>query len=63
MKKKYIYFPIIAQNKKYLSKQAMLITYTVEKRFFAAAIASRFFLDKIKKHLVYFGLCESSLHF
>ena len=41
-----------------ISKQVVPITYTLEKRFVAAATCER-----VQENVAYFGLCKSSLHF
>ena len=56
---------VLIWNKKHSSKQVVPITYTLEKKFFAAAtfegLVSSFFSDIVKK-LIYFGLHESFSH-
>ena len=52
--------PVITWKKRYLSKQVVPITYTLEKIFFQP----EFFLFRQSEKLdVYFGLSESSLLF
>ena len=59
--------PIITRNKKHSSKEVVSMIHTLWKGFFATAtfprFVRRFFSDRVKKLVVYFGLCESSLHF
>ena len=59
--------PVITRNKKHSSKQVASMIYTLGKGFFATAtfprFVRRFFSDRVKKLVVYIGLCESSLHF
>ena len=54
-------------NKKHSSKKAVPRIYTLEKRVFAVGtfkgLRVAFFLDKVKKSVVYFGPFEPSLHF
>ena len=58
---------VITWNKKHSSKQVLSMIHTVEKDFFAAAtfkgFMRRFFSDRAKTFLVYFGLYEPALHF
>ena len=60
-------FPVITWNKKHLLKQVVPMTYTLEKRFFAAVIlltiCESFLFRESKKNVVYFSLYESSLNF
>ena len=59
-------FPLITWHKKHSSKQVGSMIYTPEKYLFAAAtfkaFVRRFFSDRVKKFVVYFGLHEPSLH-
>ena len=59
--------PIITWNKKYLSKQVVPITYTLEKRFFAVPtflkVCELFLFRQSKKLVLCFCLYESSLDF
>ena len=60
--------PVNGWNKKHSSKKAVPRIYTLEKRVFAVGTFKGlrmvfFFLDKVKKGVVYFGLFEPSLHF
>ena len=59
--------PVITSNKNNLLKQAVPITYTLEKRFFAVAILLKVcessLSDRVKELVVYFGLHESSMDF
>ena len=58
--------PVITRNKKHSSKQVVSMIYTLGKDFFATATFQGYrdvSFQTVKKLVVYFGLCESSLHF
>ena len=59
--------PVITWNKKHSSKQVLPVRYTLKKTIFEAAIFKGLrvisFQTEQKIIVIYFGVCESYLHF